>query len=68
MIDPDGVVPEQPSIPTNEVGMAHLVFARMNLDYLLAEIELSVIGSVHIVYNVRRTSPLYHLRNDEATR
>ena len=68
VIDPDGVVPDQPSIPINEVGMSQLVFARANLDYLLAEIELNVITSVHIVYNVRKTSPLYHLRNDDATR
>lgn len=42
--------------------MGHLDFARANLEFLLSELELRSVASVHIVYNVKRGGKFSNLK------
>lgn len=61
MIDPEGKIPEYPHTPRDVHHMNHLDYARRDLDYLMAEIELRQLHNVHIVYNIRKASALHKL-------
>ena len=61
VIDPDGSVPESATIPVDYHNMNQLKFGSLNLEFLLAEIELRAVNNVHIVYNMKKGSKYYAL-------
>lgn len=60
VIDPEGKIPELPHLQRNTHHMNHLDYAKKNLEYLMAEIELRQLNNVHIVYNLRKSSTYYN--------